>query len=177
MGFINKQDTNGTKGTLLKGELGYDDYTAGGDTGRVYVGNGSTNIPLAKKSEADDKLPLAGGSMTGYFAEKSVAMATNDIAWNTGNHFTKTITTTTTLTFSGLPANGTEQTIILNLANAGSQTVTFPTINWIKPDGTTTTSLATYLTALGIRPALQTSGNDVFVFWVSDGSTVRGKLV
>lgn len=55
MAFINKQDTNGTKGTLLKGELGYDDYTAGGDTGRVYVGNGSTNIALAKKTEVDAK--------------------------------------------------------------------------------------------------------------------------
>jgi len=55
MAFINKQDTNGTKGTLLKGELGYDDYTAGGDTGRVYVGNGSTNIALAKKTEVDEK--------------------------------------------------------------------------------------------------------------------------
>ena len=48
---INRHDTNGTKPLLGKGELGYDDYTAGGDTGRVYVGNGSENIPQAKKSE------------------------------------------------------------------------------------------------------------------------------
>lgn len=51
MAFINKHDTNGTKGLLAKGELGYDDYTAGGDTGRVYVGTGTENISLAKKSE------------------------------------------------------------------------------------------------------------------------------
>lgn len=56
MAFINKQDTNGTKALLNKGELGYDDYVAGGDTGRVYVGNGSSNIALAKKSEVDAKL-------------------------------------------------------------------------------------------------------------------------
>ena len=49
MAFIQKQDTNGTKAVLLKGELGYDDYTVGGDTGRVYVGNGTTNEALAKK--------------------------------------------------------------------------------------------------------------------------------
>ena len=55
MAFINKQDTDGTKGTLNKGEFGYDDYMAGGDTGRVYVGNGSTNIALAKKTEVDAK--------------------------------------------------------------------------------------------------------------------------
>lgn len=48
---INKHDTQGTKPLLGKGELGYDDYTAGGDAGRVYVGTGTENIPVAKKSE------------------------------------------------------------------------------------------------------------------------------
>lgn len=58
MAFINKQDTNGVKGLLAKGELGYDDYAAGGDTGRIYVGDGTTNVALAKKSEVDS---VAGG--------------------------------------------------------------------------------------------------------------------
>ena len=53
---INKHDTNGVKPLLGKGELGYDDYTAGGDTGRVYVGTGSTNIGLGTKSEVDTKV-------------------------------------------------------------------------------------------------------------------------
>ena len=48
---INRQDTNGTKPLLAVGELGYDNYPTGGDAGRVYVGNGSENIPQAKKSE------------------------------------------------------------------------------------------------------------------------------
>ena len=52
---INKQDTEGTKPLLSKGELGYDDYTAGGDTGRVYVGTSTENILLAKKTEVDSK--------------------------------------------------------------------------------------------------------------------------
>ena len=51
--IINKHDTNGIKPLLGKGELGYDDYGVGGDSGRVYVGTGSENIPLAKKSEID----------------------------------------------------------------------------------------------------------------------------
>ena len=50
---INKHDTNGTKPLLGKGELGYDDYTAGGDTGRVYVGTGADNIALAKRLESN----------------------------------------------------------------------------------------------------------------------------
>ena len=51
--LIVKQDSNGVKPLLQTGELGYDNYPAGGDNGRVYVGTGSENIPLAKKSEVD----------------------------------------------------------------------------------------------------------------------------
>lgn len=50
---INRHDTNGTKPLLGKGELGYDDYTAGGDTGRVYVGTGNENIALAERLESN----------------------------------------------------------------------------------------------------------------------------
>ena len=53
MAFINKHDTNGTKGLLAKGELGYDNYAAGGDTGRVYVGTGTENIALAERLESN----------------------------------------------------------------------------------------------------------------------------
>ena len=51
--LIVKQDSNGVKPLLQTGEFGYDNYPAGGDSGRVYVGTGSENIPLAKKSEVD----------------------------------------------------------------------------------------------------------------------------
>ena len=53
MSLITRQDTNGVKPLLQTGEFGYDNYPAGGDEGRVYVGTGSENIPLAKKSEVD----------------------------------------------------------------------------------------------------------------------------
>lgn len=48
---INRQDTNGVKPLLAVGELGYDNYPSGGDAGRVYVGNGTENISLGKKTE------------------------------------------------------------------------------------------------------------------------------
>lgn len=51
MSKITRQDTNGVKPLLATGELGYDNYPAGGDAGRVYVGTGTENIPLAKKDE------------------------------------------------------------------------------------------------------------------------------
>ena len=46
-------DTDGTKGTLPEGWLGYDAYAAGGDEGRVGVGTSSGDVLLAKKSEVD----------------------------------------------------------------------------------------------------------------------------
>lgn len=48
---INRQDTNGVKSLLQVGELGYDNYPGGGDAGRVFVGTGTDNIALGKKSE------------------------------------------------------------------------------------------------------------------------------
>ena len=53
MSLITRQDKNGVKPLLQTGEFGYDNYPAGGDEGRVYVGTGTENIPLAKKSEVD----------------------------------------------------------------------------------------------------------------------------
>ena len=50
MSIIARQDTNGTKPLLQTGELGYDNYPAGGDKGRVFVGTGTENIGLAKES-------------------------------------------------------------------------------------------------------------------------------
>ena len=47
-------DTDGTKGSLPAGTLGYDAYAAGGDEGRVAVGTASgTDILLSKKDEVD----------------------------------------------------------------------------------------------------------------------------
>ena len=54
MSLIVKRDTNGVKPLLQTGEFGYDNYPAGGDSGRVYVGTGSENIPLAKQEEVEE---------------------------------------------------------------------------------------------------------------------------
>ena len=59
---IVRQDTNGVKPLLQTGELGYDNFPAGGDEGRVYVGTGNENVPLAKKEEVDEIIEW----LTGY---------------------------------------------------------------------------------------------------------------
>ena len=61
MSVIIRQDSNGVKPLLNKGELGYDAYTSGGDEGRVWVGTGTQNIAIAKKSEVDLKVDKVTG--------------------------------------------------------------------------------------------------------------------
>ena len=60
-------DTDGTKGSLPAGTLGYDAYAAGGDEGRVAVGTaGGVDVLLAKKSELvikDQVLSLTGDTV------------------------------------------------------------------------------------------------------------------
>ena len=57
--LIIKRDTDGIKPLLQVGELGYDNFPAGGDEGRVYVGTGNENVPLAKKEEVDEIISTA----------------------------------------------------------------------------------------------------------------------
>lgn len=64
MGKILKRDTNGVKGLLDTGEFGYDNYPAGGDAGRVYIGTGTENLGLAKKTEVDAKLDATANAVT-----------------------------------------------------------------------------------------------------------------
>lgn len=79
-----------------------------------------------------------------------------------------TVTGAHTWAFSNWPAAYGELEVLA--VNAGAFALTLPTVNWVKGDGTVTTSFA----ALGI--ALQASGVNTFIFWTYDGgTTIYGK--
>jgi hypothetical protein len=81
----------------------------------------------------------------------------------TGNH---------TISISNWPASGKLGVMLLWLENGGSYTVTLPSANYEKPDGTTTTSVSTWLAAMtGGRSALQSSGIDKIVYLTTDGGS------
>lgn len=85
-------------------------------------------------------------------------------------------TGTKTLTISNWPASGTEGYLFIEGVNLAAATLTWPTINWVKKDGTFTTSISTYLT--DIDATLQSSGIDYVLLWTRDGgTTIRGKLI
>lgn len=81
-----------------------------------------------------------------------------------------------TLTITGWPASGYHGELMIEGVNLGAATITWPTINWVKPDGTFTTSVSTYLASNGVT--LQSSGIDWIVLWTRDGgTTVYGAII
>lgn len=104
--------------------------------------------------------------------------STQTLNYSSAKHFKVTATGNHTIAFSNWPASGTA-VILLDLVNGGAYTVTLPTINWLKPDGTTTTSFSTYLAALGIagRTTLLASGTDRMMFRCTANGTPEGMLI
>lgn len=77
-----------------------------------------------------------------------------------------------TLTISNWPPSGAMGELLIQGVNLGAATITWPTINWIKADGTTTTTFSSN----GVT--LQSSGTDWVLLWTRDGgTTIFGKVV
>lgn len=86
-------------------------------------------------------------------------------------------TGTKTLAITNWPASGSVGELIIEGVNLAAASLTWPTaINWVKKDGTFTTSISTYLS--DISTTLQSSGTDYVLLWTRDsGTTIRGKLI
>lgn len=132
--------------------------------GILNVSSGGTGVTTATGTGSVVLANTANISNTTITAlrETRVAMAANDVNLLIGNYFTKTISGTTTLTVSNVPASGTAASFILDLTNGGSAT-----INWW-----TGTKWAG-----GTVPTLTTSGRDVLGFFTHDAGTTWTGLV
>lgn len=98
--------------------------------------------------------------------------------YTAGSVQTSTATGNHTIAFSNPPPTGNLGQILIQLTNGGAYTITWPTVNWLKPNGTTTTSISAYLAANTGRVSLQSSGMDQILVWTRDaGSNWYGKLV
>lgn len=81
-----------------------------------------------------------------------------------------------TLSITGWSASGQHSELLIEGVNLGAATITWPTIQWVKKDGTFTTSVSTYLT--DASRTLQASGTDFVFLWTRDGgTTIYGKLL
>ena len=108
-------------------------------------------------SQNASSVTITGGSATlTALKETKVAMAASDIDLSLGNFFNKTITTTTTLTVSNVPAANTAVSFVLELTNGGASTVNwFGNVKW----------------AGGTAPSLTSSGKDSIGFYTFDGGS------
>jgi len=108
----------------------------------------------------------------------SVVGGTVAFDYTAGSVQTFTAGAATSWSFTNWPPTGTLGNLLVQVTNGGNYTQTISGVNWIKPDGTIATTLATYLAANSGRTALQTGGMDQLLFWTRDaGTTVYGKLV
>lgn len=77
-----------------------------------------------------------------------------------------------TLSIANWPPSGNLGQLLIEGINLGAATITWPTVNWVKADGSFTTSFA----ANGVT--LQASGIDFVVLWTRDaGATIYGKVI
>jgi len=147
---INKHDTQGTKPLLGKGELGYDDYVAGGDVGRVYVGTGSENIALAEKSEIDSHVNRVDNPHSVTKAQVGLGSVDNTADVDKNVLSATKWTTARTITLSG--------------DVAGS----------VSMDGTANVSITTTVQPNSVALGTDTTGNYVAGITQGTGITVSG---
>lgn len=97
---------------------------------------------------------------------------TNALDYTNGSHQRwAPATGAQTLSITNWPPSGNLGELLIEGINLGAATITWPTINWVKSDGTTTTTFGSN----GVT--LQTSGTDWVYLWTRDGTTIYGKVV
>lgn len=99
--------------------------------------------------------------VSGTAVQNVTGVVAENIAWNAGNYFTKTISGATAFTFSDFPASGFAM-LTLKLTNGGSAAVTWPaSVKW----------------SGGTVPELTAAGVDIINLFTDDGGvTVYGIL-
>ena len=159
MSKIIRQDTNGVKPLLAVGELGYDNYPTGGDAGRVYVGNGSINIPQAKKSE----VIAVDGKVDTHVARIDNPHAVTKAQVGLGNVDNTSDSSKNVLSASKLT---TARTITLTGDVTGS--VSF--------DGTTNASITATIASNSVALGIDTTGNYVADATAGNGIAITGTV-
>lgn len=152
------------------GQLGY-------SGGILSFGDGSTRqiILSSAQSQTVSNKMIVASSYTQY--TQPTTSGSISLSFATAHVHRITPSANISLSFTGWHSDGYHCVMKVNIVNGGLYTITFPSIQWIKRDGSVTTTFSSYLIDIG-RPSLQTSGTDEFLIWTDNGgSTLRGKIL
>ena len=110
---------------------------------------------------------------TGFHYYDSTTTAALDYTNGSHQRWAPTAASSPTLSVSNWPPSGNLGELLIEAVNLGAAgTITWPTVNWVKSDGSTTTTFSSN----GVT--LQSSGTDFIVLWTRDaGTTIYGKIV
>lgn len=132
------------------------------------------NTFTGNQTGGDNKLiqwALQDVAMT-YLDKGAVSTGTVTFSFADASHQRLQVGGALTISVNGWSPTNNNATLMIELVNGASAAITWPTINWIKSDGTTTTSFASN----GVT--LQASGTDFVVLWTRDGgTTIFGKVI
>lgn len=132
------------------------------------------NTFTGNQTGGDNKLiqwSLQDVAMT-YLDKGTVSTGTVTFSFAEASHQRLQVGGALTIAVNGWPPTNNNATLMIELVNGASAAITWPTINWIKSDGTATTSFASN----GVT--LQASGTDFVVLWTRDGgTTIFGKVI
>ena len=139
-------------------------------------GGGATlgaNTFTGNQTGSDNKLiqwALQDVAMT-YLDKGTVSTGTVTFSFADASHQRLQVGGALTIALNGWSPTGNNATLMIELVNGASVAITWPTINWIKSDGTTTSFASNGVT-------LQASGTDFVVLWTRDGgATIFGKVI
>jgi hypothetical protein len=156
--------------------IGFTPYNATNPSGFI---SGGANSFTGTQTGGDNKLlQWVLQDVGSVFVDKgTVGTGTVTFDYSGGSCQRLQVSGVLTIALSNFPPSGNLGVMQIELVNGGSASVTFPSINWVKLDGTFTTSISTYLTNIS-RNVLQASGTDFIMVWSRDGgATVFGKIL
>ena len=107
--------------TATTAEINYNDITTLGtsEASKVLTADANGDVLASEEFKAKS------------YNETYVAMSANDVDCEAGNFFSKTISSSTTFTFSNPPASDTGYGFVLKLTSSGTNTVTYPAaVDW-----------------------------------------------
>lgn len=179
--ILNETDQAGTAGK----------WRIAGDGGNLYIDNNTaaandhstitrlltitpTELQTGLINMQDNSLSRAKMIDCGHaFLDKgNSGTAAQTLDYTAGGHQRLAVTGAFTLSTSNWPPTGVTGFLMLELVNGAAFAVTWPTINWVKSDGSTTTAFGSN----GVT--LRSSGVDFILLWTRNGgTTIYGKVM